>query len=150
VRRRAQAIVEVAVVLPVLLMLAFGALGIGRLVQARMALDAATREAARTTAVAAMPRYGAHDQGARRTAEADGTAQGRSVAIGYGLRDADISVTTEDFGPGGWVTASGTYTVSEVDLPFMSVVFATVLQGRGIEIHARHLERIDPYRSFAP
>ena len=137
-------------VLPLLIMLAFGAVGVGRLVQARMALDAATREAARTTAVAAMPRFGAHDQRARHDAEHEGEEQGGRVANGYGLRDADIRVTAEDFGPGSWVEANGTYTVTEVDLPFMRQVFATVLSGRGIELHAHHLERVDRFRSYSP
>jgi len=97
-----------------------------------------------------MPRFDSHDQRARREAEADGAAQGGRVALGYGLRDAEISVSTEDFGPGGWVTASGTYTVTEVDLPFIRDILRGVLQGRGIEIHAQHLERIDPYRSYSP
>jgi hypothetical protein len=150
VRRPAQALVEAALVLPLLILLAFGGIGVGRLVQARMALDAATREAARTTAVAAMPRVGAHDQSARHDAEDEGEAQGDRVARGYGLRNAEFSVSAENFGPGGWVVAHGTYTVSEVDLPYMRHVFATVLQGRGIEIQAYHLERIDRFRSLSP
>jgi Flp pilus assembly protein TadG len=150
VRRRAQAVVEAALVLPLLITLVFGAIGVGRVVQARMALDAATREAARTTAVATMPRVGAHDQRARDDAEAAGKAQGVQVAQGNGLRNAEISVNAEGFGPGSWVVAHGTYTVSEVDLPFMRQVFASVLHGRGIELQSYHLERIDRYRSLSP
>jgi hypothetical protein len=138
------------VVVPLLLTLAFGAVGVGRLVQARMALDAATREAARTTALAPMPSVGARDDRARTAAERDGSAQGGVVAQGYGLRGAEIVVHAPNFEPGGWVDADGTYTVSEADLPFMRGVFAAVLNGNGILIHAHHVERIDRYRSLSP
>jgi hypothetical protein len=149
-RLPAQALVEAAIVVPLLLLLAFGGVGIGRLVQARMGLDAATREAARAAVLSPMPIVRPHGTEAQQHAEEQGRAQGERVAQGYGLTDARFLVQAPAFGPGSWVTAEGTYTVSEVDLPFMRNVFAAILNGRGIQIHARQVERVDAHRSLLP
>jgi TadE-like protein len=146
---RAQALVEAALVVPLLLLVAFGGIGVGRLVQARMALSAATREAARATALAPMPSAGSHSEQPRREAEQAGAAEGERVARGYGLTDARVEVRADPFEPGGWVTASALYTVNEKDLPLIRAVFAPLFQGRGIVLQAEHIERIDRYRSLA-
>ena len=54
-RNRAQAVLELALVLPLLLLLAFGAVGVGRVIQAQMALSAVAREAARQAALSPLP-----------------------------------------------------------------------------------------------
>jgi hypothetical protein len=96
-----------------------------------------------------MPRVGARDDAhVAHAAEADGEAQGERVARGYGLRDVTIDVDTQNFGPGGWVTANGTYTVS-LDVPVMRELFST--DGRpGLRIRSHHQERIDRFRSLSP
>ncbi len=142
----AQALVEAALVVPLLLLVAFGGIGIGRLVQVRMALSAATREAAHATAVADMPRLDARTRQPEEDAERTGRSTGEQVARGFGLRGPiDITVDAEPFEPDGWVTATMRYTVTEDDLPFIRNVF-----GPRIELDARHIERIDRYRGFAP
>src|SRR3712207_4368354 len=65
-----QALVETALVLPVLLLLAFGVVGATRLTQARMEVSAVAREAARAAALT----DGAAD------ATSQGLARGREVA----------------------------------------------------------------------
>jgi Flp pilus assembly protein TadG len=52
-----QALAELAVVVPILLLVALCCVGMGRLIQARMGLSAATREAARATALAPKPKF---------------------------------------------------------------------------------------------
>ena len=54
-RANAQALVELAIVLPVLLMLVFATVAVGRLVQLHMAVDAVAREAAREATLAPIP-----------------------------------------------------------------------------------------------
>ena len=49
---RGQALVEAAIAIPVLLILVFGVVAVGRVVQAKIAVQAAAREAGRTLAVA--------------------------------------------------------------------------------------------------
>src|SRR5207249_11812615 len=51
-RSRGQALVETALVIPMLLLLALGVVGVGRVVQAQLAVSAAAREAARAGALA--------------------------------------------------------------------------------------------------
>src|SRR4051812_1573460 len=104
----AQALAEAAVVIPILLLVAFTGIGMGRLIQARMGLSAATREAARATALAPMPNFARTDEDSKRDdAIAEGEELGRGVASDNGLNGAQIQVSVEngEFQPGGWVTA---------------------------------------------
>jgi hypothetical protein len=134
-------LVEAALILPLLLLLAFGGVGVGRLVQARMALDAATREAARAAVLSPMPHVNSNGD-EQRHAQTAGEDRGIEVARQYGLANANVAVTFEPrFAPGGFVIARGTYRVTEIDLPYMRHVF---------HLHARHDERIDPHRSLLP
>jgi len=147
----AQALVEAALVLPILMLVAFGGIGMGRLIQARVGLSAAVREAARTTALAEMPSVrDPNDASARRTAVADGEQHGRDVAGDYGLPGADISVSVDRFEPGGWVTAEGSYEVRMWDVPFLRQVLNGRMSGGAIELRTQHLERIDRWRSLSP
>jgi hypothetical protein len=141
-RQSSQALVEAALVIPLLMLLVFGGVSVGRLVQARMALSAATREAARATALADMPNATrTNDDEARREAIEDGERHGRGVAREYGLNGADFNVTVDRFEPGGWVTAEGSYRVS---------MFGRDLFGPAVQMHASHVERIDRWRSLSP
>jgi Flp pilus assembly protein TadG len=136
-RQRAQAVLELALVLPLLLLLAFGSIGVGRVVQAQMAVSAAAREAARQAALAPLPPGGSASEAKR-----EGEARGQSVASGYGLPAAAVSVDATGFSAGSWVRADVTYAVSESDLP--------LLKWTSFTLHDSHLERVDPYRSQTP
>lgn len=147
-RRRApaQALVEAALVIPLLLLIAFGGIGAGRLIQVRMALSSVAREAARTASLGEMPSATSRSSQARRTAEEEGRATGERVAQGLGLRGPiDVNVDADPYQPGGWVTATVRYTVSENDLPLIRSVI-----GPRIEFTAKHVEPIDRWRGLAP
>jgi Flp pilus assembly protein TadG len=101
--RRGQALVELAVSLPVLLLLALGATQFVRLALTRAGLDAATAAA---VAVAARAPSAA-------TAGLDGKAAFDGVSAGYGLgRSATVTVAAGDFPRGGHVSASAHADVS--------------------------------------
>jgi Flp pilus assembly protein TadG len=97
VRRRGQALVELAVCLPVLLLVAFGAVQFVRLAVARAGLDAATSAA--VAAAARAPTAGA--------AVATGRAAFDGVAAGYDLGPtAVLSLDPGDFGRGARFSAT--------------------------------------------
>ena len=128
---RASALVEVALVLPLLLVLAFGVVGVSRVVQARMGVCAVVREAARAGALAQEPGE----------AVARGLATGRNVAAGYGLTNGSLALSVDagGFGRGGSVRANAGYIVSLGDLP--------LLGWASVNVVSEHVERIDLYRS---
>ncbi len=129
-----QALVEVALVIPLLLLLAFGVVAMGRVTNAQMGVSAVAREAARAAALANNPGEAA----------SRGVTQGQEVAAGYHLGDGSLqlAVNAGNFTRGGTVQASARYTVSLGDLPLLGWAHITV--------GSTHLERIDPYRSFWP
>ncbi len=131
---RGQALVEVALVIPILLLLAFGVVAVGRVTDAQMGVSAVAREAARAAALA-------NDPG---EAASQGVTQGQEVAAGYHLGDGSLhlAVNAGNFTRGGTVQASAHYTVSLGDLPLLGWAHITV--------GSTHLERIDLYRSFWP
>jgi Flp pilus assembly protein TadG len=129
--RNGQALVETALVLPLLLFLGIGVVGVARITQARLAVDAVAREAARAGAMAASP------------SDAASAALGRGLAIA----DADhldrqnlhLAVDVGQFRPGGTVQAEARYDVSLADLPFF--------RGLVVPLAGAHQEFVDPYRS---
>ena len=123
--------------LPLVMMLGLGTVGVGRLIRTQMAISAVAREAARAAALAPLPPGGSAD-GARRAGE----TRGQEVADGYGLGAAHISVNAEGFNPGSWIRADTSYDVSERDLPLP--------RWTSFRLHASQLERVDPYRSRSP
>lgn len=125
------ALVETALVLPLLLCLAFGVIAVGRLVQAQMGVSAVAREAARSAALS---------QTAADAAER-GLAAGQAVAAGYGLTNGSLALSVEPgaFERGGQVQASARYDLSLADLPLLGL-FHT-------QVTSHHVERIDLYRS---
>ena len=129
--RRGQALVETALIVPLLLMLAFGVVAAGRVAHGQMVVSAIAREAARAAALADTATDG----------RARGIARARDVSAGFGLDDEaiDVRVETGSFSRGGEVRASVRYVVSLQDLPFLSRV--------NIPVAGSHRERIDPYRS---
>lgn len=128
---RGQALVETALVIPVLLLLAFGVVAVGRLTQAQMAVSAVAREAARAAALAST----------QAEALADGTARGHEVAAGYGLGNGSFRLSVEpgDFARGGQVRAAAHYVVALDDLPLLGWTRFT--------LQSHQVERIDLYRS---
>jgi Flp pilus assembly protein TadG len=128
---RGQALIEAALVIPVLLLVAFGVIMAGRVVHAKIAVQAAAREASREVATAPSESSGVSD--AVQTAQA--------VADGYGLSQDRLSVEIDanGFQRGDTVTATVRYEVGLGDLPLL---------GRtGVSVTSSHSERIELYRS---
>ncbi|MCC6176162.1 MAG: pilus assembly protein [Chloroflexi bacterium] len=126
-----QALVEAALAIPVLLVLIFGVLAVGRITEAKIAVQAAARESSRALAVAP-----SEDQGI-----ADALTAGENVAGGYGLDGSRLTIDLDSggFSRGGTVTSDVEYSVSLSDLPLLSFF--------DVEVGASHSERIDFYRS---
>ncbi len=126
-----QALVEAALVIPVLLLLTFGVVMAGRVSHDKTAVQAAAREASRALATA--------------TSEQEGLAAAveaaRSVADGYGLSPERLTVNVESngFQRGGTASAEVSYRVPLGDLPLLNRLDLTV--------SSTHSERIDLYRS---
>ena len=129
------AAIELTLLTPLLLVLLFFAVALGRLVEARNLVDGAARDAARAASLARSPT--AAIRAAQQTAAATlGTA-------GASCREAQTSTDTSAFRPGGWVAVTVTCTADLADL--------AALRLPGTEtIHARFVEPIDLYRSVAP
>lgn len=126
-----QALVEAALAIPVLLLLVFGVVAAGRVVEAKIAVQAAARESSRALAVAPSEEQGI----------TDALTAGENVVDGYGL-DGDrltIDLDSGGFDRGGTVTSEVRYSVSLSDLPLLSFF--------DVDVGASHSERIDIYRS---
>jgi hypothetical protein len=130
-RQAGQALVEVALVVPILLLVGLGVVGVGRVVHARMGVAAVAREAARAGALA--------DTGAE--ARARGTARGQDVAAGYRLGNGSFQLDVDPgaFARGDRVRAVARYEVALDDLP--------LLGWARVRIESAHAERIELYRS---
>ena len=126
-----QALVEAAIVIPVLLLLVFGVVMAGRISHAKIGVQAAAREAARELATA--------------PSELEGLTAGhetaRSVADGYGMSQERLTVEldADGFERGGTATAEATYRVGLGDLPLFGRI--------EVAVSSSHSERIDVYRS---
>ncbi|MHB8620827.1 MAG: TadE/TadG family type IV pilus assembly protein [Chloroflexota bacterium] len=129
--QRGSALIETALVLPILLTLVFGLVGIARLAHARMGLSAVAREEARAGALADTPG----------DATSRGLAAGQAVASGYGLSNGSLQLSVEPgaLDRGGDVLATAAYTVHLGDLPLMHWL--------DIPMKSQHVERADLYRS---
>ena len=126
-----QALIETALVIPLLLILAFGVVGVGRVAQARLSVSAVAREAARAAALA-------DNSG---DAVAQGLARGREAAGGYGLANGSLRLSVDPgaFARGGQIRAAASYEVTLDDLPLMGWA--------RVPVASEHFERIDLYRS---
>jgi Flp pilus assembly protein TadG len=126
-----QALVEAALAIPVLLVLVFGVVAAGRVVEAKIAVQAAARESSRALAVAP-----SEEQGVVAALTA-----GENVAAGYGLDSSRLTIELDSggFNRGGTVTSDVQYSVSLSDLPLLSFF--------DVDVGASHSERIDIYRS---
>jgi Flp pilus assembly protein TadG len=128
--QRGQALVELALVLPVLLFLAFAIVSVGRVMQARLGVSAVAREAARAGA-----------QAGTRTAVLAGYERGQVVAQGYGLTNGtlQLSVSAGHAAPGGTVSSTASYEVRFTDLPLLGWAH--------LRVSSEAREAIDLYRS---
>jgi hypothetical protein len=129
----AQALVELAVLLPVVLVLAFGALGVSRYVQTQVAVVAVAHEAARAGALASSPADAIDRMQQRATQVAPGLGlDTRSLALAWDL--------TRFGNTPGQVQVAVTYMVGFGDLPMVGGLLP-------IMVHAAHTEWVDPFRS---
>jgi hypothetical protein len=127
--REGQALVEGALVVPILLVLLFGVLAVHQVAQAKQAVIAAAREGART---------GVQAPGGDELAAA--TARGEAIAEGAGLTNGSFALTAGISGgrDGGYLATTATYRVVFVDWGALSRV--------GVEVRGEALERFDRYR----
>lgn len=105
------AAIEAALVLSMLLLMVFGVVAAGRLINSDMAVKAVAREAARSAALADTPQ----------DATSRGMARGQEVAAGYHLSNGSLTLTVDPggFQRGGQVLAAAEYTVHFDDLPLL-------------------------------
>lgn len=125
------ALIEAALVLPVLLVLIAGIVMTGRVAHAQIAVQSVAREAGRTVAVASSMTEGL----------AAGETRALAVGAGHGLaiNELDISIDAGAFERGGTVRVGASYAVALGDLPLLGELAVTV--------SSSHEQRIDLYRS---
>ena len=125
------AMIEAALVIPVVLAMVFGVVATGRVVQAQIAVQAVVREASRTLAVAPSLQDGLPAAKARALA----------VASGQGLTTNRLQLTVDPgaFARGGPVRTEASYPVTLGDLPLLGLV--------EVRVSSSHEERIEQYRS---
>jgi Nuclease-related domain/TadE-like protein len=131
--QRAQALVEVALLLPVILALVFGTLALSRLIQAQTALVAVAHEAARAGALGDDPA----DAIERMQRRVDLVAPGLGLDPRAVVLNWDVSTFTH---ADAHVVASVRYSVNLGDLPLAGWALQPV-------VRAEHVEWVDPYRS---
>lgn len=130
-KQQGQALVEVALVIPVLLLLVLGVVALEQVLQAQLGVSAVAREAAHVAATAGSPAEAA----------ARGLARGQEVAAGYRLGNGSL-VLTVDAGSlqrGGQVVASAHYTVAFAGLP--------PVDWGAVTVSSTHAEQVGLYRS---
>ena len=122
-----------------LLLFVVGTLLVGNawsVVDTKMALDAASREATRTYVEA--PDALSADRDARRAAAAALQGYGRDPSLGV------VTIAGAPFGRCQRVTVVLSYRAPLVQLPFVGMA------GRAEDIRAQHSELVDPYRTGLP
>lgn len=130
--QRGQGLIEAALTVPVVLVLAFGVVALAQLTQAQMGVSAVAREAARSGALG----------GSATDAISQGEARGREVAAGYDMdnKRLHLTVASPTWGRGGEVVASVHYSVSFEYLPLLGWASS--------DVSSSHTERVDLYRSL--
>ena len=127
------ALIEAALVLPVVLVIASGVVMAGRVAYARVGVEAAAREAGRALAQAPSVEAGLREARLR----------GVDAARGYGLGGAAFTLELDagTFARGATVRARASCRVGLWDLPLL---------GRSsVTVSASHQERVELYRSRA-
>jgi hypothetical protein len=128
----AQALVETAIALPIVLVLLFGIVAVSRIVQAQTAVVAIAEAGARAGSFGKSP----HDANQRVSERAYAVADG----LGLDRSALDVVPDASRFGRDGEVTATVSYTVSLGDIPLPG------LQPQ-LTVRAQHVEWLDPFRS---
>ena len=128
-RGRGQSVVELAVALPVVLALAFGAAAVVRVADAKSGLDGAT-----AAAVADAAR-----QASAASAAVCAQRRFQAVAAGYGLISPQLQVSGS-FDRGSIYSATAT---AQVDISFVPLGFLP--RSVGLQAHAQ--SRAEPWRS---
>ncbi len=132
-RRSGQAVLELALAAPAVLLLLLGMVLVARVIQAELAVLAAAREGARVCAEA--------------SSQADCAIQGRqvarTVANGDGLRTLTVEVESGAFERGGTVRVTVSSSVPVADLPLIGPVFRNM----PIAVVGHAEEQVETYRS---
>lgn len=126
---RGQGTLELALVVPLVLLLAVLAIGAGRITMGKMSVNAVAREMARAGA-----------QTGKQSAASAGYIRGRQVADGYGLTNGSLALAMDTAGhaAGGAVWSTASYVIRFDDLPLLGWASVTV--------SSRGHERVDRYR----
>jgi hypothetical protein len=132
-RQSAQALVEMALLLPLVVTMVLGTIALSRLIQAQTAVVAVAHEAARAGALGKSPR----DAVDRMRIRIELVARGLGVDPREVVLDYDVSTFGRDRGN---VVASVSYPVDLGDLPLAGWLPAPV-------VRAEHVEWLDPFRS---
>lgn len=130
--QRGQALVELALAAPLLLLLTSGVLAVGRVGRAELDIHQVALNAARAAALAPT----------KSAAVMQGMTEGNTVAAEDGLKDGSfrLVVDASGFARGGNVTAEAQDTVAFSDLPLLGWAHVTV--------SGRHTEPVDRYRTM--
>jgi Flp pilus assembly protein TadG len=110
-RDRGSAAAELVLITPVLILMLLLAVAAGRLVQARLEVDSAARQAARAASLARDP--------ATAAADAVSTAQAALAGQDITCRPLNVSPDTSNFVPGGQVSVQVSCTVHLSDLSLL-------------------------------
>ena len=131
-REPGNAIVELALLAPIvgLLLASLGAMAIA--VQAQLGLVAVAEEAALAATYAPGPQQ----------AVTLGQARGQQVGQGYALRNGSLTVTIDPsgFAPGGLVRATAHYQLSASQVPLLGLAH--------LDLEQRHAEPVPRYRGL--
>jgi Flp pilus assembly protein TadG len=132
-RQRGNAVVELAVLAPIVGMLLAGLAAVAIAVQAQLGLVSVAEEAALAATYASSPAH----------AVALGQARGQKVAQGYSLRNGSLVVTIDAtrFAPGGVVRATAHYQLSADQVPLLGLAH--------LDLEQRHAELVPLYRALA-
>jgi hypothetical protein len=135
-RQTAQALVELALVLPLVLGVLLGTVAVSRIVQARTAVIAVAHEAARAAALGNSPSDAMVRMRDRTNLVASGVGlETRNVILGWDV--SHFSANPAE------VVATIDYPVDLSDLPLIGGLPAVM-------VHAQHTEWVDPFRSGIP
>jgi len=131
-RESGNAIVEMALLAPILGVLLAGLGAMAIVVQAQLGLVAVAEEAALAATYAPNPEQ----------AVSLGQARGQQVGQGYALRNGSLAVTIDPtkFAPGGVVRATAHYQLSASQVPLLGLA--------RVDLEQRHAEPVPRYRSL--
>ncbi len=126
-------LIEAALVIPVVLVVAASVVMAGRVAHARIGVEAVAREAGRALAQAPTAARGLQE----------GRLRALAAARGCGLDPAAVALQLDagTFARGGVARARASYRVALGDVPFYGVA--------GVTVTASHQERVELYRSRA-